>query len=344
VLSSIFYLTFSPAEKEAVDWRPSQPQLHLPILRTYLSTSSSGEQSSATAVSHGKRRAGTGYEVNNAEIMNMKTGDDAVTFFARHGNNTPLKFVYCNRSDSGDNFRPYDLDVVPRKRIAPEYFTISASGVVHIKPGVPSGFISLAEWIRESTMFNVLSSIRFFKHFLITKTFRLWRGNVRYNLYKQLRSRLSRRLFLAKKPFCAPLIEINKLMFEMQAIRLVNVKAQTYIANEFVKEQAEQRSRAGKKFEEIIEKLQMFVDKVCSDVKEHVRASGEGLIGDDPSSLTLALRPYQMKSNSLVSIKEEKAARLRQLRRATSEASMIGDFIRLVDFMAAFSPPNLHIA
>ena len=108
----------------------------------------------------------------------MKTGDDAVAFFARHGNNTPLKFVYCNRSDSGEAFRPYDLTVVPRKAIHSEYFTISASGVVHISPGVPSAFVSLAEWIRESTLFNVLSSIRFFKHYLVTKVSEAMLGSV----------------------------------------------------------------------------------------------------------------------------------------------------------------------
>lgn len=26
-----------------------------------------------------------------------------------NGSNTPIKFVYCNRAETGDNFRPYDL-------------------------------------------------------------------------------------------------------------------------------------------------------------------------------------------------------------------------------------------
>ena len=114
---------------------------------------------------------------------------------------------------------------------------------------------------------------------------------------------------------------------------MVNVKAQTYLTNEFVKEQAEQRTRASKTFEEIVEKLQVIVDRVCNDVKERARASGEGLVGDDPNNLTLILRPHQLKSKSLVSIKEEQAARLRQLRKAAYEANMLGDFVRLVDVM-----------
>ncbi len=31
--------------------------------------------------------------------LQLRTGEDAIAFFARYGNSTPLKFVYCNRSD-----------------------------------------------------------------------------------------------------------------------------------------------------------------------------------------------------------------------------------------------------
>ena len=59
-------------------------------------------------------------------------------------------------------------------QVKAEYFTISSSGVVHVSPNEPSQFISLADWMHQSTMFNILRSIRFFKHYLIAKMFRLW--------------------------------------------------------------------------------------------------------------------------------------------------------------------------
>jgi len=86
-----------------------------------------------------------------------------------------VKFVYLNRTDSnGVDYRPYDLIVVSKSDTNPEYFTMSATGVVHICPGQPTEYMSLSEWMKESTMFNVLRRIRFFKYYLVHKTFRLW--------------------------------------------------------------------------------------------------------------------------------------------------------------------------
>ena len=91
----------------------------------------------------------------------LETGEDVVTFFSKYGTSSdcPIKFVHLNRAPSGDRFRPYDLVVVPQKDIGPEYFTMSASGVVHMRPDGPSEFIAVADWMREATQFNVISSM-----------------------------------------------------------------------------------------------------------------------------------------------------------------------------------------
>eukprot|EP01083_Nonionella_stella_P194718 718006_1 len=125
----------------------------------------------------------------------FQTGEEAVDFFSSHGNSTPIKFVYANRAKTGDNFRPYDLMIVKRKETNAEFFTISASGVVHILPGSPSEFISLQTWGHESTMFNLLTSIPTFKFHLMVKMFKLWCANVRFNMYTQTRAKLARHLF-----------------------------------------------------------------------------------------------------------------------------------------------------
>ena len=137
----------------------------------------------------------------------LKTGDDAANFFARNSNHTPVKFVYLNRARTGDAFRPYDLSVVSREQVDAEYFTMSACGVVHVfASGLPSEFVLLSTWMQQSTFFNVLTSIRFFKHYLAAKIFRLWRANVRYKLYCAQRNKLTSRLFLAKPAFCGTLV------------------------------------------------------------------------------------------------------------------------------------------
>jgi dynein heavy chain len=98
-------------------------------------------------------------------------------------------------------FRPYDLTVVvDEKELRDEYFTVSAQGVVHICPekgvpgkkiskfdAVPTEFFSLSDWMQQSTMFNVLTSMKYFKHYLIGKVFGLWKGNVRFKMYNRTR-------------------------------------------------------------------------------------------------------------------------------------------------------------
>lgn len=60
----------------------------------------------------------------------IKTGEQAISFFAKYGSNMPIKFLNCNRKSVGPaEFRPYDLDVTPSqdpKELDQEYFTVSA--------------------------------------------------------------------------------------------------------------------------------------------------------------------------------------------------------------------------
>lgn len=110
----------------------------------------------------------------------------------------------CKRKPvPGDQFRPYDLikidpdDEQAKKALESEYFTISAQGVVHVcqekgRRGqkldvVPTEFLSLSEWMQQSTMFNVLTSMKFFKYYIVGKVFALWKGNVRFNMYNRTR-------------------------------------------------------------------------------------------------------------------------------------------------------------
>jgi hypothetical protein len=92
-------------------------------------------------------------------LAQIETGEQAISFFAKHGHNTPIKFVNCKRKPvPGDQFRPYDLvKVDDEKALENEYFTISAQGVVHVSQekgkkysksdAVPTEFLSLSEWM-----------------------------------------------------------------------------------------------------------------------------------------------------------------------------------------------------
>ncbi|KAK1941294.1 Dynein heavy chain domain-containing protein 1 [Phytophthora citrophthora] len=206
----------------------------------------------------------------------LKSGEDAIAFFARNGSDSEIKFVHLNRAETGLAFRPYDLVVVAQDDVTPnEHFTMSSSGLVHVSVGSPSEFIALAEWMRQSTMFNVLTSLRFFRHYLVNKAFSLWCANVRYKLYCRQRKRLSAKLFLAKESFCTPLLQVKKVMStELMGVVLLDLRAQkTYESSAFVEYQGTKRAEGSKQFELCIEKLQGIIQRVCSDVKNLTKTS-----------------------------------------------------------------------
>jgi dynein heavy chain len=307
-------------------------QLRLPMLRGIMAPDiSHSERVAKTTSTSNKNQSGHDFE----EQLQLVTGEDAITFFARHGNNTPVKFVYCNRMETGDEFRPYDMVIADRKKLNPEFFTISSSGVVHVSPNQPSEFVSLADWMHQSTLFNVLRSIRFFKHYLIAKMFRLWRSNVRYRLYCKQRKQLTRSLFLARPSFCAPLLEVNKLMVEMDTIKLTMIRLTVCEASAFVTDQHTQRQNATNRFTSVTDRLEACVEKVCKGVKERARAYDHGVASDDLSNSRFAqhLLGGNGRSKSMVAVKKERAERVRRLKHAALEADMLGDFIRLVDYM-----------
>lgn len=66
-------------------------------------------------------------------------------------------------------------------------------------------------------MFNVLTSMKFFKHYLIGKVFRLWKGNVRYRMYNRTRQDLAKNLIFARPDFLQEFMSINKTIYEMQS-------------------------------------------------------------------------------------------------------------------------------
>ena len=51
------------------------------------------------------------------QLLKIKTGDEAIEFFAKYGNSTAIKFINCNKAiNSQGLFRPYDLTVVLQDR------------------------------------------------------------------------------------------------------------------------------------------------------------------------------------------------------------------------------------
>ena len=95
-------------------------------------------------------------------------------------------------------------------------------------------------------MFNVISSINFFKHYRIGKVFSKWKGNVRYELFSKTRQRLANNLIYSKPAFARAFDDINRILFDTQKTKVFNA-TKTAKPNEldnFVSEQASEREAA----------------------------------------------------------------------------------------------------
>ncbi len=85
---------------------------------------------------------------------------------SKHG----LRCIFLIRAPNPKtNFRPYDLIVAQSHEISSEYFTMTPDGVTHVRPGMPSKFTALADFMRESSLFNALAALPFMKTFYLAK-------------------------------------------------------------------------------------------------------------------------------------------------------------------------------
>lgn len=75
-------------------------------------------------------------------------------------------------------------------------------------------------------MFNVLTSMKFFKHYLIGKVFALWKGNVRFKMYNRTRQNLARNLIQTRPAFLSEYMGIQKTLYEMQSQKTYAVPKQ----------------------------------------------------------------------------------------------------------------------
>lgn len=277
-------------------------------------------------------------EVNEEELLDeevdrVKTGEDAIAFFAKNSSSTKIKIMYCNRPRQTDCtiFAPYDLEVLKdEKKTNSEYFTISANGIVHICPGQLAESISLVEWMHQSLMYRVLTSMAFFKYYLHRKCFSLWRSNARYEVYCHNRLQLSRACFFAKPLFVEPLAQLHSLIYEVEEVKVLSIdKGQSntnaYQLAEFAELQhnlrANPQQSAQKEFEQKHDAGLLILDRLVNVVMCSI------------DSEPVPKEALHGKSKSMVQEKQEKAERLRHQAIARKDADTLGDCIRLVDYM-----------
>jgi hypothetical protein len=359
-------------------------------------------------VSHNNSNPHTSYTISGGDdwdageriLATLKTGEDAISFFAKEGNRTAVKFVYLVKSDTGDDFRPYDLDVIPTaqvnaliassssaakaataakagkasstsistadassvssgksndavrgaagdvgaesasstlSRASRTHFVMTEKGLTRmtrdpVTGGIlPSEVIPISTWMRESSVFNVVSNMRFFRTYLPRKAFAAWRRAIRLKVYQAQRERLARRLFLARPTFCRPLVKV--VGPELSALNQVEVQdfksPKAFEMSVFAEKQAASTLAAAKRFESCMSLIAKTLLSVCRSCKLRRQHFAQLRERDDDFDTK-----ERNRHKSIVVMKEEKAERDRNERRAQMDFMSLGDLVRLVDYMA----------
>lgn len=256
----------------------------------------------------------------------------------------PIKFLNCNRRKVAPaEFRPYDLVTVDNdKELDDEYFTISAQGVVQIfrdkssrrfmqlskqRNVNPTEFLSLSEWMQQTTMFNVLTSMKFFKQYLIGKVFRLWKGNVRYRMYKRTRQELAKHLIFSRPDFLPKYMEINRLLFEMQSKTTFYVpKSVATPIDEFAQSQRGHHETVKLFYKEKVE------ESIKTCLTTLIQEIDESRTLREEEDLENTKKGKAEKKKSIVLQKQEMSLKNQVLRLARQNYKSIGTFIRLIDY------------
>ena len=212
-----------------------------------------------------------------AEAATLVTEQDAVAFFLRHGADCPIKYMYLVNAvppdSKGARFAPYSLlvttEVLARKR--GDYYVMSARGVMFNRPGHPAEFTPLAEFMRESSAFTVISSQSFFKMYLYRKMFASWGASVRFNRYLRARTSARDKLFSWSPTFSPALAEITGQLTLMGGVQcLVLLPGSRFSAASLQETQAAVRADAAKRWEKLISGVLSSVERVVLAVGQRV--------------------------------------------------------------------------
>ncbi|KAL2622255.1 hypothetical protein R1flu_002460 [Riccia fluitans] len=272
----------------------------------------------------------------------VKTGDDCVRFFMENEGRNRVKIFYCNRVKTGKMFQPYDMVVVPRAEIEGEHFSFSFDGVVHVEPQIGhrknATFTPLEEWMREKYVFSLLRRIPFFGNYYTQKSFNIWKRHIGQRHFARVRDALVQKLFAAKPAFLTAISQIYAHVEKLTELAMLNLTAnRLYNYDEFANLQTEQRlTNVSPAMEAITDKVQEILATICNETKKQAKIYRESVRDEAELEDTIGVNLHQTRGSkvqSMVSIKQEKVERAKTYWRVVAEEKMLGNFIRLADYM-----------
>jgi hypothetical protein len=268
------------------------------------------------------------YALHQRELSALKTGEDAIRYFARHGSNSKVKVLHCNRClpDSQGKNGPYSLTVTPEDQVEPEHFTISQNGVLHVCPGQMSECTPLSTWMQHSLTYDMLISMPFVKHYCKRKNFAAWSANVRYEMFCRRRQQLSRTCWFAKPPFAAHFAKAVELASAVKSVQVLEVSRNCSSLEDFAELQYAANSNRGGARGMLEEKYEAFSNVIHGAIRSARQSIENVSVLEREARCTTKAKPIYLEK-----LEAREFARRRHAAMADSNA--LGNFIRLVDYM-----------
>ncbi|XP_072546843.1 dynein heavy chain domain-containing protein 1 [Salminus brasiliensis] len=161
------------------------------------------------------------------------TGFEVFEVFAKKRHLGELQFYHLKAAEDGP-YRPYDLQVVPRKKAGSDHYIFSPTSVMHVQDGCSVGLLTLAGWYREAVLWKALRDIPFFRDYLLRKTFMRWRSNICRIVFQRKHKLLESQLLIAVPQFREALFHFTRLLEELKKVHwLPQDETRTYTFLEF---------------------------------------------------------------------------------------------------------------
>jgi len=261
------------------------------------------------------------------EMKLLKTGEDAIAFFAKHGDQSDLQVIHCVSHVEEGKFRPYDLVVVDEKEKGNEYFMISPKGIVHVSPGKQSEHTTLTSWMHQVMIFTVLVSMSFFRNYLTGRAFQRWRSGASNQIYAKHRQSLSRRLFLAKPIFVDAQVKVHEILRSLTFTRLLALDGHhssmgALELRPFLVQQRELCERAD------LDTTAEAAREVLDDAIKKVMNSAEMGYNQEDAKL---MKMLQGRNKSVFAKRQLAEREAYRQKLCQFNRSLIGHFVRLVD-------------
>ncbi|KAK6166840.1 hypothetical protein SNE40_023452 [Patella caerulea] len=256
------------------------------------------------------------------EEVPVMTGREAVEYFAKCHHIGKIESIYFNLAPSR-YYRPYDLISCPQNKANPEHYVFCTFGVLRVFPNQDNESLSLADWQKEAVLWKAVSSIPFFKYFLVSKSFKKWRANKLYIDFLRRKEMLSKSLLQAVPAFGAALMQVSRLLKELLLVNFLPFELdKTYQLGEY---------------ENVINYKNIQADKILERFFRFCRTVAD--VTAEESFKKLRYCDEQVKKKTLFSKDSMHLQRMKNeqreenLRKAKSETSKLGDFVKLMDMM-----------